>query len=140
MDIFQNIPKEERRQVLEDSCDTVIEHYNFIKRLSEEELEEIALNHADNDVQISRIERRKKELLDEIKIELAPFKERREDYLTKLRNKTENTTDTVYLMKDFDADKVRLYAPDGTCIEERRMRPEERQTSMIRQLRNGTED
>lgn len=140
MDLFRNYPIAERRQLLEDSCDKIIENYTYIRRLTEEELEQIMFDHADNDLQISAIQTEMKRVVSEFKEQLKPLVKKRDEHLDKLKNKSEETIDNVFLMKDYDADKVRIYSPDGQCIEERRMRPDERQTSIYKSLRNGTDD
>lgn len=132
------IPLEERAQILEDTCDKVIKNYPYVRRLTEEELDGKAHQLADVSIQIEEIDERKKEFLAEIKEERDPLSRESKELIRALKNKVEESTDTVYLIKGDD--RAYIYAPDGTLIEDRRLRPDERQTTIMRPLRDGTND
>lgn len=131
------IPLEERPRMLEDNCDRVIKNYPYVRKLTEEELDGKAHQLAEASIQLEEIDERKKELLAEIKEERAPIARTSKELIQALKNKVEEFNDTVYLFKDDD--RAYIYAPDGTLIEDRKLRPDERQSTIMRPIREGNQ-
>lgn len=130
----------ERVRFLEDNCDRVLKNYPYIRRLSEDELQNLAVEMGENAVQIEVIEDRKREVMAEFKAEMDPFKDRNKVILKSLRSRVEEERGTVYEFRDFDDGKVYVFNNRGEKIESRRLRPDERQGSIMRQIREGTND
>lgn len=128
----------ERVRFLEDNCDKVVKQYTYTRRLSEEELQALAVEMGENAVQLEAIEDRKKEALAQFKEEMEPHKMRNKTILNSLRSKVEEERGTVCQFRDFDTEKVYTYNSRGEKIEERRLRPDERQTTIMHKIWEGT--
>lgn len=135
-DNFFELPVGERRQILLANADDV-EEETFHKPLAHDErvhlkdtLSEVSIRLSNKQAEYDKI---KEEWREEI---IKPLKSQRDETIEKLKTGTEQVTDKVVYFRDHDAGRVVKMATDGTEIESRPMRPNERQTTMQSNIRN----
>lgn len=139
--ILKNIPPSERRRYLEDSADKVLEDYSYVRRLTEEELEAVAVKLGEAMVELAKYNQQKADYLARLKEEMAPFNSLVKEATEALRTKTEEVTGLAFEFKDLENGMIETYSEEGDLLGSRRMRPEEgeNQVSIFR-MRSGTDD
>lgn len=140
--ILKQVHPDERRRYLEDNADKVLEDYYYVRRLTEEELEAVAVKLGHAMVEIAKYNQQKADYLARLKEEMAPYNILVKEATEVLRTKTEEVTGLAFEFKDLENGMVETYSEEGDLLGSRRMRPEEgeNQVSIFRMRRSGTDD
>lgn len=136
---FQDIPAEERLQVLIDNCDER-RHERYMKDLSREELEIRLQEVAENCIKVNELEEELKEIKAEFKEKIEPMKKENKSLLTEIKNKKAEFTDHLF---DFMEDGwMNTYDKDGDLVATRRLSADEKvkQAKLFVSHKNGTDD
>jgi hypothetical protein len=137
--IFQEIKKpEQKAQTIRDNCDEVLSNYSYMRKFSQEELEDFKQELSENSIEIDILETELSEVKKEFKDKLKPKKQEVKIILKALREKVKEVKDEVFVLKDNDF--YCIYNSEGELIESRPLRPAEKQTTIFQTLRTGTND
>lgn len=138
--LFQDVPRAQRKQLLEDNSYAVREDEMYQKPLSQEEIEEYQKELLETTISIQRDREKLKEVKKEYTDRIKENEQRRNAAAQAVQFGSITTTGTVYLMDDQDSGMMEVYAEDGTLVSKRPLMPEERQLSIISANRTGTFD
>lgn len=128
--MLADTPVEQRAQILRDSCDEVVEK-SYLSKFSQEETNELRANLVEVQIQMQ-------ELTENFDVVKADFKGK---MLDDLRKGGEYIKGECYKFIDQDEGRVGYYTPDGYLLEERPMKPEERQKTIQMAVRlTGTDN
>jgi hypothetical protein len=136
--MLADTPIEQRGTILRDSCDQIEEKY-YTRKFNQDETNGRREDLADVSIQIAEIESEFKIVRDSFKVRLKPLAEEKGKILQELKSGGEYIKSETYKFLDNDENKAAWYTPEGYKLEERDLRPEERQRTMFRQL-SGTND
>jgi predicted phage tail protein len=132
--MLSDTPAERREQILRDNCDQIEEKY-YTRKFNQEETNERREELADISIKISETEAELKNIKDSFKIKMKPLTEKKEKLLQELKTGGEYINGNVYKFIDTEEGKAAWYTPEGHLIEERNLRPEERQRSIYHDIR-----
>lgn len=129
MDVFKLklLPPEQRSEVFATEA-FATEEMQFMKPLEDTELAALKDELAQTAIKRAMLEDEMAEVIEDFKARIKPLKEKFSETLEGIKHKAVEALGTVYLMQDFDNQMIHYVAPDGTVINSRRMKPEERQT------------
>lgn len=108
-----------------------IEEGKYFKKLSVEEVEQKREIFTENVIQISDLNDKKKELINEIKNEIKPLSIENKSLMEAIRTKQEEVEGKIYLVDDQENGMMHSYDEMGELITSRRLRPNEKQTSIF---------
>lgn len=108
-----------------------IEEGTYLKHLSSEELEIKREALTDNVIKAADLEEKKKAYVDSIKAELKPLSIERRSLMATLKTKHEEVEGKIYHVDDQDEGVMNSFNENGEFINSRRLRPEERQTTIF---------
>lgn len=129
MDVYQikNLPSQQRNEVLINEAFGT-EQMQFMKPLDETELAALKDELAQTAIKRALLEDEMATVIEDYKSRIKPLKEKFAETLDAIKHKAVDAVGTVYLMQDFDNQMIHYVSEDGTVINSRRMKPEERQT------------
>jgi hypothetical protein len=93
------------------------------RKLSQEILSEVS-------IQLSELEDKKKLLLAELKAEAELPTEIKKEVLVAIKHKSEFRNEILYYIDDQEAGMMYIFDADAVCVETRRLRQEEKQTTI----------
>lgn len=128
-------PDNERRNWLRANADKVEKQPVFVT-VDAEERAEIDNELSKHLLEQHRIEKEKKEILDEFKERLKPLKDQIKDSLEVLDLGGRQVEKEVYLIADHDQNKMFTYDEDGAEISSRRLTRGERQSTIQNEMRS----
>ena len=134
--LFQNVPEEEREQMLRDNADSS-EEIGYMKPFTEEEILSMMDDLAEISIEINDIEIEKKATASEFKHKLEPLTDQKKETLKSIKNKAKFVKELCYKMIDQDEQMVTYYNSIGEIVESRRIRPDEKQLKIFT-LKSGT--
>jgi hypothetical protein len=135
--IFEEIlTPEKRAQAIRDNCDEVIPNYSFMRKFSDEEMEEYKTELSDNSVELDTLKTELDEMKKEYKEKMKPKATRLKFLLKCLREKAVAVTDEVYALKS-DTEYC-IYNSEGELLLSRSLKPSEKQKTLRMALREGT--
>lgn len=134
--LFQNVPEEEREQMLRDNADSS-EEIGYMKPFTEEEILSMKDDLAEISIEINDIEIEKKAMASEFKHKLEPLTDQKKETLKSIKNKAKFVKELCYKMIDQDEQMVTYYNSIGEIVESRRIRPDEKQLKIFT-LKSGT--
>lgn len=137
--LFQNYPPEERRQLLEDNADEILE-MNFTRKFSGTEKNIRRARNSEIDLELEELDEKLKKYKDEIKLKRDPLVEEKKRILAEIKADGEFIKGKVHKMIDRDNREVGFYDEEGNLVEQRKMTKEDRQVSMKFASRTGTDD
>lgn len=138
--MLADTPIEKREQILRDSCDQ-IEERSYTRKFDQGEINERRAELANVSIQISDLEKDLSEIRADYKGRIKVLCERNGKILEELKAGGEYVKGDCYKFVDTDEGKVAYYSPEGYKLEERDMRPEERQRNVFQAIRRtGTDD
>lgn len=135
---------EQRATVLRDSCDQIEERY-YTCKFEQGETNERREELASVSIQSAELMAELADIRANFKARLKPLEERRGKILDELKSGGEYIKGEVYKFIDTDEGKVGWYTPEGYKLEERDLRPEEKQRTVFQTFRTtgratGTDD
>ena len=138
--MLADTPVEQRAQILRDSCDEVVEK-SYLSKFSQEETNELRANLVEVQIQMQELTENFDVVKADFKGKMKPLQERIGKMLDDLRKGGEYIKGECYKFIDQDEGRVGYYTPDGYLLEERPMKPEERQKTIQMAVRlTGTDN
>lgn len=126
---LQSLPKSERLQILQDHADK-IETGTYFRKYTEEELNQEREEFTIQCIELDKLEEEKDKIIEEMKVKMKPVK----NFITKglniIRNKGLTVNETLYSIANHDEGFMESYNEEGELIEKRKLRPDERQTTI----------
>lgn len=116
-----------RRRMLQDSADDIVEGAYYQEPLSEEEMDEIRRDYAEESVKIAD---EMDAFAEDVRLKRLEFKKANEVLKIMrvvLKYKKRDAKGTLYHLKDWDNRMLKVVDSNGKVIEERRMSPDELQ-------------
>lgn len=136
--MLSDLPVHERENVLRDSCDQIVERH-YTKKFTQAQKNESREELADLSIQLNELNNKLKELRAEYKAMMKPISERLNLVLDELKAGGEFVKGECFKFIDNDEGKVGFYTPEGHLLEERDLRPDEKQRSVFQTMRrDGT--
>lgn len=129
--ILQNLSKKDRIDNLQAMAHSV-EETTYYKQLSPEELEVRQEKFIANTMKMNDLETKKKAFIESVKSEQKPLSVENTDLLQSLKTKTEKVEGVLYHIDDQDEGMMNSYDEDGNFISSRRLRPDEKQSSIFK--------
>lgn len=112
---------------------------SYSRNLTPEELVEKKSRLSELALELEALEEKKKQLMDEIKTEMAEPKSEYSEVLSQIKYKQEQKSGKLFEIDDQEEGRMYVFDSDAICIEVRSLRPEERQGKM-RMLNTGTNE
>lgn len=128
--ILQNLSKLERIQNLQAMAHS-IEETTYYKQLTAEELEIRQEQFVSHTLKINELEGKKKAFVLSVTNEQKPLKAESGALLQTLKTKTEEIDGVIYHIDDQDAGMMNTYDEEGILLSSRRLRPDEKQSSIF---------
>jgi predicted RNase H-like nuclease (RuvC/YqgF family) len=135
--IFQDVEDlGSRLDLIRDNCDEVIPKYSYMRKFTDEEIDEYKSNLSDDSVEIDTLKDELEDIKKDYKAKMKP-KEKRLKFLLKcLREKAISATEECYAMKN--ETHYCIYNSQGELIFSRLLRPAEKQKTIFMAQREGT--
>ena len=135
--LFQEYAPEERKQMLEDNADEIVEK-NYHRKFNSAEKNLRRTRNSEIDLEISDLDEELKSFKESIKNRRNPLVEEKRKILDEIKSDGEYIKGKVYKMVDIEKKEVAFYDPEGNLIEQRRMTNEDR-TLFMKLRKTGTE-
>ena len=136
--LFQEYPLEERKQMLEDNADEIVEK-SYPRKFNSTERNIRRARNSEIDLELEEIDQKLKQFKEQIKNEREPLVTEKKRILDEIKSDGEFVKGKVYKMVDTEKREVHFYDEEGNCIESRRMTNEDRQI-MMKFAKTGTND
>lgn len=136
--LFMEYAEGEARVNALDANSDAIEEITYTRRFSPDELADMRSRLADNSIEESDIEARKKEEIDRFKDQLKPIQKAKTTLLSKLKTKTEQVTESCYKMINREERLVGYYNSDGELVSARPLNALEMQKTIFEVSKTGT--
>lgn len=128
----------ERKQFLVDNCEK-IENVGYMKNFTEEELLLMKNRLSDVSININDISLEKAEVNQTFKDQLKPFEKEKSSLLTNLKQKAVFVDEECYKFVDEETEMVAFYNVVGDLVSSRPMLPTEKQKTIFRLDKTGTD-
>lgn len=109
---------------------TSIENTTYMRPLSEEEIAIRREDMTNNMINLSRINDEKKEIAKSFKERIAPLASANQKLMSEIKTRQETVSGTLYHIADHEKSMMKSYDGEGNLIHQRRLRPDEKQTSI----------
>lgn len=136
--LFMEYAEGEARVNALDANSDAIEEITYTRRFTPDELADMRSRLADNSIEESDIEAKKKEEMDRFKDQLKPIQKAKTTLLSKLKTKTEQVTESCYKMINRDERLVGYYNSDGELVSARPLNAQEMQKTIFEVTKTGT--
>lgn len=136
--LFMEFAEGEARVNALDANSDAIEEITYTRRFSPDELADMRNRLADNSIEESDIEAKKKEEMDRFKDKLKPIQKAKTTLLSKLKTKTEQVTESCYKMINREERLVGYYNSDGELVSARPLNAQEMQKTIFEVTKTGT--
>jgi len=133
--MLTDLPVNERKKVLSDSCDQIADK-DYTRKFSSEELNQKRTELAQNAIRIANLENELKEVRADIKNRMKPFQDQFTMAREEIKAGGEFVTEECY--KFVEGNKAAWYTPEGYKIDERDCTPDERQRTIFQISRENT--
>lgn len=138
--ILKDVNPQERIETLKANS-FAVEKFTFSRELDQGEVQELQGGLSQKLIKVDQEDQKLKIAKEAYKSVVKPIKEEIKGSLQKIRSQMEEVTEEVYLMKDYEENKVGFYSKDGKLVFERNMKEEEKQYSINEHLRKtGTDE
>ena len=138
--LFQDLPLDERREMLEANADAV-EHLGYTRSLPSEEVDSLKEQLMSVQIKIEENQEELKEKSKELNTVIRAYKESRKKIVGTLKTRSEYIEEDCYKMVDEKRREVGYYSAEGILVYTRPARKEEMQKTIFQTLRkSGTED
>lgn len=121
-----DLSRTERIRVLKENSDRS-EETAYVRDLTEEEIEDRRIKLVENFIAIQKKDEELKEARDAHKMSTDPLKKQNKFMASEVRLRKTTATGTLFFMANHQEGMMEIYNEDGLLVEERRLRPEERQ-------------
>lgn len=138
--LFQDLPLEERKEMLDANADAV-EHLGYTRSLPSEEVDQLKEQLMSLQIKIEEKQEELKEKSKELNTLIKDYKDSRKKVTAKLKTRSEYIEEDCYKMIDEKRREVGYYSKEGILVYSRPARKEELQKSIFQEIRkNGTND
>lgn len=138
--LFQDLPLEERKEMLDANADAV-EHLGYTRSLPSEEVDQLKEQLMSVQIKIEEKQEELKEKSKELNTLIKDYKDSRKKVTAKLKTRSEYIEEDCYKMIDEKRREVGYYSREGILVYSRPARKEELQKSIFQEIRkNGTND
>lgn len=132
--MFEDLPVEQRKQVLEDNCEKV-ESKTYIDRWTPNQVQQEKNNYIDLQSKIAKLTAELAQVQAEFKGEIKPLKEQAGIVLNNIQQGGELVTKDCYKFVEEEEKMVGFYDAKGHLIDSRPATPEEMGGNLFRQVR-----
>ncbi len=132
--MFEDLPVEQRKQVLEDNCEKV-ESKTYIDRWTPNQVQQEKNNYIDLQSKIAKLTAELAQVQAEYKGEIKPLREQAGIILGNIQQGGELVTKDCYKFVEEDEKMVGFYDSKGHLIDSRPATPEEMGGNLFRQVR-----
>lgn len=122
--------RQQRISVLQDTA-AKTEVTNYIKPLSQEELDGMRENLAENFIKLNDLEEDKREVNADFKRKMDPISQANKILLSDIKTKQTTVLGTLYHLADYDNSMMVTYDESGEFISSRRLKPDEKQGGLF---------
>lgn len=129
--LFDNSMSKQERIVQLESMACKIEEGKYFKKLSKEEIESKKENLSDNIIKLSELEQEKKDYILENKGNQKPLLEDNKFLIEVIKTRQEEKNGRIYYIDQQEEGQMYMYDEDGNLIDQRRLRPDEKQTTIF---------
>lgn len=133
---FKHMPKSERITFLEGNADEVKRDEIVIKQIDSDQREAFKQRYVDHSIKLAILKEKKKDMMDEHEEGMKPHKEAVKNLTSVLRNGVEEIESDVYLIRDHENERVYTVLPNGEMVDDRRMLPSEKQSTIQGSMRS----
>lgn len=139
-ELLKTTPLPMRGEILRNSCYKVLDNEFYTRKLEQEEVAECKTELFERDVEIQQIEEELKEVKSDYAKRIKDLYGRRSELIKTIQFESISQRGTVFLMDDQPNGLMGIYDVNGFLINQRPLKPEERQGSLLSVLRTGTDD
>ena len=132
--ILQNVSKEERIETLRANAFGV-EKFTYQRELEQGEVQELQKDLSQKLIRIDKEDQKLKIAKEAHKSVVKPMREEIKSDLQMIRTQMEEVTDEVFMMKDFEENKMGFYSKEGKLVSERALKADELQYSITDNVR-----
>ena len=136
--LFQEYPLEQRKQMLEDNADEIVEK-SYTRKFNSTERNIRRARNSEIDLELEEIDEKLKQFKEQIKSEREPLVTEKKRILDEIKSDGEFVKGNVYKIVDTENREVNFYDEEGNCIESRRMTNQDRQI-MMKFAKTGTNE
>lgn len=129
----------EKKQFLADNCEK-IEEVGYMKNFSLDELGDMKDRLSDVSIELNDISEEKAEVVQKFKDQMKPFEKEKGTLLTNLKQKAEHVKEECFKFVYEEEGMVAWYNSDGDLVSSRPMMPTEKQKTIFRVEKTGTND
>lgn len=126
----EGMPAKDRRDNLQAMAHS-IENTSYYVNLTQDELDVRREKLTDNFIKISDIKNELDQVTKKLKSEQKPLIEENAELLQNIKTKTEEKSGVLYHVDDQEAGMMNSYDEDGYLVSSRRLRPDEKQSSIF---------
>ena len=135
--MYQDYPEAERRQIMNDSCDVVEDHFHFTRPLSEREIVNRKDVLAQKSIELNDIEREKKDAMAAFEARMKPLRIDIAIVRDEIKTRHVEATEQAYVFHDQLSGYALYYDQRGNQVMRRLLTPKEMQTTTMRAIHNA---
>jgi hypothetical protein len=125
--IYQEFSEPKRAQIIEDNSYAVNQNFVYQKAFTQEEIDKLKGDLADDLITKNSIEDELKAIKAEHKQKLTPIVARLTETLKNIKFKSREVVEEVYMIPEYDTEMMGIYNSKGQPLSSRRMIPDEKQ-------------
>lgn len=139
-ELFQELPLQERKDMLDANADAV-EHLGYTRSLTSEEVDDLKEQLSSVQIKIDDKQEELSTLSKSLKDQIKNLKATRKGVVSHLKNRSEYIEEDCYKMVDEERREAGYYNKEGILVYTRPARKEELQKTIFQTIRKtGTED
>lgn len=141
--LFENLPAHQRAEELRAIADSVIKDHEYSRDIVGDELKKLKDKQVKLAIELKEYEEERKEFLAAHTEKTKEPKAEHKILLEKIKTGKETIITEAFVIKDFDDGEKgtrNVYNEYGELIESRDLRPGEKQSTVYKEMRTGTED
>lgn len=135
--LHQNYAPEERRQILEDSCDFAEKDASYTRTLTPNDIAIERERLSENSIKKHELDLEKKEAMKVFKEKIDPLTESIAENLKRIKTGKEELKGDLFAFKDHEEGMVYFYDELGELVYSRRLRDNETQKTIMTSLRQA---
>ncbi len=124
------VQQETRKQLLQQNADS-IEQTEYLKPLTNEDLDIKRETLTDNAIKLSEFEDEKKDIMADFKLKMEPLSKENKMLLTEIKTRQARVSGTIYHMANHEEGMMETYDDNGEMISSRRLRPDEKRQNIF---------
>lgn len=121
---------DERKMILQQNADS-IEQTEYLKPLTQEEMDVKRETLTNNAIKLSELEDAKKEVVQGYKQQMDPLAKANKEILTEIKTRQAKVNGTLYHMANHEEGMMETYDDFGELVFSRRLRPEEKRQNLF---------